>query len=166
MTARFRTEAFTPPVYWDCRVARWKDLKSWEFEVIHQKLYLKNTTAEVQKFNISHGFNLLMINRGFDNGKFRLRTGAGIVLAHPESKIRGMEFGDSTDDFDTGYFISGPVANFALSKPVRISNRFFINAEAKTTLAYSHIKIAKGYSQVFNLACHLIFGLGFDIKNR
>lgn len=162
LTARFRTEAFTPPVYWDCRISRWKDRKSWEFEVIHQKLYLKNTTGEVQKFNISHGFNLLMINRGFDKGKYRLRTGAGIVLAHPESKIRGMEFGNTTDDFDMGYFISGPVANFALSKPIRISERFFVNAEAKTTLAYSHIKISGGHAEVFNLAFHLVLGMGFD----
>lgn len=164
-TARFRTEAFTPPVYWDARISRWKDLKSWEFEVIHQKLYLKNTTAEIQKFNISHGFNLLMINRGFENGKFRLRTGAGIVLAHPESKIRGLEFGDTADDFDMGYFISGPVTNFAVSKPVKISRQFFLNAEAKATLAYSHVKIAEGHAEVFNLALHLILGIGFDVIN-
>ena len=162
LTARFRTEAFIPPVYWDWRISRWKNQRSWEFEVIHQKLYLENTTPEVQRFNISHGFNLLMVNRGFDNGKFRVRAGGGIVLAHPESNIRGMEFGDSSNDTDLGYFISGPVANFALSKPIWLSKRFFINVEAKTTLAYAHIKIANGHSDVFNLAFHLILGLGVD----
>lgn len=166
MTARFRTEAFTPPIYWDWRISHWKGQRSWELEVIHQKLYLKNTTSEVQKFNISHGFNLLMINRGFDKGKFRLRTGAGIVLAHPESKIRGMEFGNTSDDFDMGYFISGPAANFALSKPIRINNRFFVNTEAKTTLAWSRVKIAGGHAEVFNLAFHLILGLGIKLPGR
>lgn len=164
LIARFRTEAFIPPVYWDGRISRWENRRSWEVELIHQKLYLKNTTSEIQKFNISHGFNLLMANRGFDCGKFRIRTGAGIVLAHPESKIRGREFGDTTDDFDLGYFVSGSVANVALAKPVQISSRLFVNLETKATFAYAHIKIADGSADVFNLAFHLIVGLGFNFR--
>lgn len=158
--ARFDAEPFILPVYWDWRFSRWESGKAWEFEVIHHKLYLSNTTPEVQKFNISHGFNMLMFNRVVQKKVVRLRAGAGVILAHPESKIRGLEFGDTGNDLDMGYFISGPVVNFAVSKHFYLGKRFYINAEAKTTLAYSSIKIANGNSDVFNLAFHLNLGPG------
>jgi hypothetical protein len=162
LTAIYHTEALTLPVYWDLRLSRWQKDKSWEFEVIHHKLYLNNTSTEVQKFNISHGFNMLLVNRGFDKKKFHYRAGTGIVLAHPESNIRGKEFGDSGDDFDLRYYISGPIVNFSLGKHYRLNNRFYINAEAKTTLAYAQIKVADGKAEVYNIAFHLILGIGFD----
>ncbi len=162
LTARYHSEAFTLPVYWDWRFSRWVNGKSWEFEAVHHKLYLDNTSEEVQKFNISHGFNLIMLNRGFDQKSFRYRAGAGVVLAHPESNIRGKEFGDSGDNYDLDYYLSGPVLNFAVSKPIRLSGRFYINAEAKTTIAYSYIKVAEGHANVYNIAFHLILGIGFD----
>lgn len=163
LTARYFTEPLTLPVYWDIRFSRWQNDKSWEFEVIHHKLYLENTTSEVQKFNISHGFNMLMLNRGFDKRVFRYHAGVGIVLTHPESKIRGKEFGNTTDDWDMGYYISGPVVNMAISKPISLNRRLFINAEAKTTFAYGSIQVAEGRADVLNLAFHLILGVGYDM---
>jgi hypothetical protein len=162
LTARYRSESLILPVYWDWRFSRWKNNKSWEFETIHHKLYLDNTTPEVQKFNISHGFNMLMVNRGFEKKTFRYRAGMGVVLAHPESNIRGKEFGNSTDDWDTGYYLTGPVFNLAISRPIRLGSRFFINPEAKTTFAYSYIRISEGHADVYNLAFHLILGFGYD----
>jgi len=163
LTARYHSESLILPVYWDWRFSRWQNDKSWEFEAIHHKLYLENTTPEVQKFNISHGFNLIMVNRGLDKKTFRYRAGIGVILAHPESNVRGKEFGNSSDSWDMGYYLSGPVLNIAISKPIRLGGRFYINAEAKTTLAYAHIKIAEGHANVCNLAFHLILGIGVDL---
>jgi len=81
-TARYRTDALSPPIYWNLRLSRWRNDRSWEFELVHQKLYLDNTTPEVQKFNISHGFNMITINRGYDIKTWQCRAGAGIVLTH------------------------------------------------------------------------------------
>lgn len=162
LMARYHTEAFTSPVYWDWRFSRWQNDKSWEFEVTHHKLYLDNTTPEVQKFNISHGFNMIMVNRGFVKKTYQYRAGVGIVLSHPESNIRGKEFGDSVDDLDLGYYISGPVLNLAIGKPIHFGSRFFISAEAKTTFAYSSVKVAQGHADVYNLAFHLILGFGVN----
>ena len=162
ITAHYSTEALTLPVYWDLRLSRWKEGKSIEAELIHHKLYLDNTTSEIEKFNISHGFNMLFFNRGFEKRKFRVHTGIGMVIIHPESRIRGLEFGDSTNDWDLGYYISGPAFNLAFGRPVRLSNRFFLNLEGKTTAAYSNAKIAKGHATVFNLAFHLNIGFGVD----
>lgn len=162
LPARYNTDAFSPPIYWDLRFSRWQKYKSWEFELIHHKLYLDNTTPEVQKFNISHGFNMITVNRGFDKKTYQYRAGAGIVLTHPESNIRGKEFGSTGDDFDLGYNISGPVINLAIGKSYRLGSQFFINAEAKTTLAYAYIQVAQGHADVFSIAFHLVLGFGFD----
>lgn len=162
LTARYNTEALTLPVYWDWRISRWQNQKSWELEAIHHKLYLDNTTGEVEKFNISHGFNMIFVNRGFEKPKFRYHAGLGIVLVHPESKIRGLEFGNSTVDMDMGYYLTGPVVNLAINKPIKLGGRFYINAEGKTTFAYSRVKIANGHANVYNLALHLILGFGVD----
>jgi hypothetical protein len=162
LIAHYHTDAFSLPIYWDLRFSRWQNGKSWEFETIHHKLYLNNPTAEVQKFNISHGFNILTVNRGFIEKKFQLRAGGGIVLAHPESIIRGKAFGDSGDSSLTGYYISGPVINLAVSRPIHLGSRFYINAEAKSTLAYLYLNVAQGHANFFSLAFHIVLGLGFD----
>ncbi len=162
-TAHYNSESLILPVYWDWRFCRWENGKSWEFEVIHHKLYLENITPDVQKFNISHGFNMLLFNRGFDKGSFRYRAGAGLILAHPESTIRGQEFGNSTADWDTGYYISGPVLNLGIGKPIRPDHRLYVNIELKTTFAYSYIKIAHGNAHVYNLALHLNLGFGVNL---
>jgi hypothetical protein len=163
LSARYHTEPFTLPVYWDLRFSRRHNNKSWEFEAIHHKLYLQNTTPEVQKFNISHGFNLFMVNRGFEQKTVQYRAGAGIVLSHPESNIRGQEDGDSVDDLDLGYSVSGPVLNLAIGKSFQLTKRFFMTTEAKTTFAYSSVKIGQGHADVYCLTFHLLLGLGVDL---
>jgi hypothetical protein len=163
-TANYHTEALTLPVYMDVRLGRWQNGRSLEIEFIHHKLYLDNTTDEVQKFNISHGFNMIFLNRGFNQKTFSYHAGAGIVIIHPESIVRGKEFGDSENTWDLGYYLSGPVINLAISKPFWLGNRFFINAEAKSTIAYASVKVAQGHADVFNLAFHLILGLGVNLN--
>jgi hypothetical protein len=166
LTARYSTEPFTLPIYYDLRFSRWQNGKSWELEMIHHKLYLDNTTQEVQKFNISHGFNILFVNRGIEVNSFRYRAGVGMVIAHPESRIRGQEFGSSTDDNDLGYFLSGPALNVAAGRPFYLGEKFFINAEAKTTMAYSSIKIAQGRADVYNISFQLLLGAGMDSRRK
>jgi len=164
LTARYSSEPFVLPVYYDGRISRWEEDRSWEMEFIHHKLYLDNTGPEVQKFNISHGFNLLFVNRGFDRPSFRYRAGAGVVIAHPESQIRGRTFGSSTDDNDWGYYLAGPALQASINKPFYLGERFYINAEAKTTLAYASVKVAQGRADVVHMAFHLLLGLGVDVR--
>lgn len=162
LTAHYASESLILPVYVDSRLIRWQNGKSWEMEFLHHKLYLCNTTSEIQQFSISHGFNMIMVNHGFDYKKFQYRAGTGIVLTHPESVIRNQAFGDATHDWDMGYFVSGPVVNLSAGKHFRISKRFYLNAEAKTTLAYVNVKVAGGNADVYNIAFHLILGIGYD----
>lgn len=166
LTARYETEPFTLPVYWDMRFAHWQKDVAWEFEVIHHKLYLENTTEEIQHFGISHGFNMLIINRVKSLKWFNYRIGGGFVLAHPENTVRGKTFGDSGDDLDLGYVISGPVLNLSLGKPVYVSKSVFLNFEVKSTFAWSRVKVADGHARLYNWALHAVCGIGFDFLKK
>lgn len=160
LTARYRSEPFVLPVYWDLRLSRWDRGRSWELELIHHKLYLDNLSAEVQRFDISHGFNLLFINRGYDWGNFRLKVGAGVVMAHPENTVRGLENNRRSGWFNNGYHLAGPGLNLAIGRPVPLGNSLYLQTEAKTTYAFAQVPVAGGSAMLHNWAFHLVFGLG------
>lgn len=109
---------------------------------------------------------MLFLNRGFEQSRFRCRIGAGIVILHPESTVRGLDFGDSVDDFDTGYFLSGPALNLGINKRIKLTGRLYFDAETKATLAYSKTPIARGKADVYNVALHLMFGIGYDLLRK
>lgn len=158
--AIYSSEPFTLPIYWDWRFARWHNNRSWEFEAIHHKLYLENTNDLVQRFGISHGFNMLIINRGVQLNTFVLRTGVGAIWAHPENTVRDLALEESKGFFNWGYYLSGAVLNIAVSKPVSMGKRWFVNIETKTTFAYAKTGVVNGKADVYNWAFHLIIGLG------
>lgn len=162
--ARYHSEPFTLPLYYDGRISRWHNDKSWELEFTHHKLYLQNTPPEVQKFSVSHGYNFLMVNRGFDRQLFRYHVGAGVIIAHPESEVRNQVFVSRRKDHDKGYYLSGPALQASINKPFYLGSRFFINAEARTTLAYASVNIAQGRAEVWNIAFHLMLGIGVEVK--
>ena len=91
-----------------------------------------------------------MLNRDSGKKMFRYRFGAGMVLTHPESNIRGKVFGDSNDDKDLGYYLSVPALNLAVGKDFRISNSFYFDVESKAICAYTRIKVANGHADVFH----------------
>jgi len=168
LTAHFNSEPFTPPVYWVYRVSKWKNEKAWEFEMMHQKLYLKNLPEEVQYFNITHGYNQLMFNRAVkfniaQKHQFIYRIGAGFVLAHAENMVRGKELDQQQSFLDMGYYVGGPVINLALAKQFSINNRFYLNTEAKFNGSFAKVPIVDGHAIVYHAAFELITGLGFYI---
>lgn len=61
--AEFETKPFNNPMYYTMRIGRWQQAGAWEFELIHHKLYVDNLPPEIQKFEITDGFNLLLANR-------------------------------------------------------------------------------------------------------
>ncbi len=171
LTAQFDSEPFVPPVYWVFRISKWKNNKAWEFEMMHQKLYLKNTTPEVQYFSITHGYNQLMVNRAFKFNLFKdkefiFRGGAGIVLAHAENMVRGKELNQKQSFFNLGYYVAGPTINLALAKQVQLFNRFYMNLEIKNNTSFAKIPVADGNALVWHSAFEFIAGLGFNITQQ
>lgn len=165
--ARYSSEPMIAPYYWVLRISRFQNNKSWEFEAIHHKLYLDNKPPEIQQFSISHGYNILVINRSFNKLAFQkhsfiLRLGAGVVLSHPENKIRNKSLYQNGGVFDLGYYFTGPVLNISVAKRFYITNRLFVNTEIKFNPSVSWVPIVDGQAIVWNLPVTFIFGLGVD----
>lgn len=171
LTAQFNSEPFVLPVYWVFRISKWKNNKAWEFEMMHQKLYLKNPPPEVEYFSITHGYNQLMINRAFKFNLFKdkefiFRSGAGIVLAHPENKVRGKELNQKQSFFNLGYYVAGPTINLALAKQISLFNRVYLNTEIKNNTSFVKVPVADGHALVWHSAFEVVAGLGFYINQK
>lgn len=165
LNARYESEPLKFPIYGAILIGRWRNNKLWEFETLHHKLYLKNKPSEVSQLTISHGFNLVTINRGwqFDNSLI-LRVGLGIVLTHPESEIRGLKWDESKGIFGLGYYISGPTSSVSLEKKWIFWNRLIVSSEALFSASYANIPIVNGRAHVSNFALHGLIGLGYRFK--
>ncbi len=166
LTAHFRSEPFRSPHYAIWRMSRWQDGNAWEFEVIHHKLYLKNRPPDVQWFAISDGYNLIMINRAQHvKSQARhppiLRMGGGIVISHPESRIRNQVLSGTGGIFNWGYYLTGPVLHLALAKRFALGKRLFISTDIKANPSVSWVPLAVGSATVWNLPLSLTLGLGF-----
>lgn len=159
LDAKYNTKPFRGSPYYAWRIAKWNQERAWELELVHHKLYLANEPPEVQHFEISHGYNLVTINRAWMHRTFITRLGAGIVIAHPETTIRGKQlpFGDGLD----GFYLAGPTIQAAIGKRFSIWGGLFATLEGKLTVSYAVIPIQDGNAHVPNVALHGLFGLGY-----
>ncbi len=167
--AEYLSDAWTWPdsPYYTWRIAKWKQNKGWELELVHEKIILKNKPPDVQYFEISHGYNLITINRaGKLPNYYNLiwRLGAGIVLAHPETEVRNKKNGNRRPEpfFPEGFYIGGPTAQISLGKKFNIYHGLFGILETKFTASYADVLIADGHAEVPNAAFHTLFGIGYE----
>lgn len=167
--ADYATKPFSDALYYSIRVGQWKNKTAWEFEFVHHKLYLENKPPEVQKFNITHGYNLIYLNRTLRPRKITEklivvpRIGFGPVVTHPETIIRGMEFediGGLNRGKWKGFYFSGFTGQLTYQFRYNFHPMFFAAGELKFTGAYANIKIAQGNATVPNFAVHGTFGVG------
>lgn len=160
LTARYQTKALTTQaIYYDFKLGYWKDGAAWEFESLHHKIYLKNKPSEVQRFQISHGYNMNTVNRAWEIGPLIYRVGGGFVMTHPETTIRGKTKED--DGGVNGFYISGLSAQGSIEKRIPIYAGFYLSLEAKATLAYAIIPIWGGEARVPSYALHGIGAIGY-----
>ena len=176
--AKFYSEPFSLPPYWDWKFTHIKNNRLFELEAIHHKLYLKNKPSEITRFSISHGFNMFFLNYGkiddltFEiNGnehpsEFIFKFGIGAVFAHPETNIRGYSFEDPGEFLSTTYYLCGPAVNVSLGKRVYLLKRLFFHSEAKYTAAYTKIPISMGNAKLFTSTFQIIAGFGFDFMSK
>lgn len=159
--ARYYSEPFISPYYWDWRFCKHIDKHSIEFEAIHHKLYLANKHPDIQRFGISHGFNILTLNYGRKFRYFLFRNGIGSVLMHPESTIRNKVYPEGPGFDIKGYRLRGLVFNTAVSHQFYFfRKRMFLNTELKATFARANAPIVDGYAVVNNISLQAIAGLG------
>lgn len=165
LAARYRTEPFSPPVYYDTRISTWQNKKGWSLKFTHHKLILSDLPAGVQRFSITDGFNLLTANRLWEVSGFTWSVGAGIVITHPESTIRHQAFPENRGIFNKGYYLSGPTVEAAVARRYFWHERWFVIGEGRVTGSYARVPVANGRATVTNAALHALIGLGFQVKN-
>lgn len=160
LSAHYETKSLEPPIYYSIRIALVTE-KYWEVELIHNKLFLKNKPTAVQGFSISHGHNLIIINRAWKHRKIILRVGAGIALVHPETTIRNEKYSENKGIFKMGYYITGPVVQIAIEKQFNLYKKLFAAVEGKFIGSFSRIPISDGNADVLNVAFHGLLGLSY-----
>jgi hypothetical protein len=160
----FETKSLRFPIYYSYRVSRYKNGKGWELEMNHLKIYAKNKPPEVENFSITHGFNSLWLNRGWDKQKFRLKAGAGVVIAHPEITVSGRQLDEKRGIDGSGYYVGGPSVHVGLQRPFELSKHWVATLEGKISLAWVSVPVNGGKARLPLVALHFLAGIGFRIN--
>ena len=159
-TAHWETKPFVQPFYWAVKASLEDRSGAWELQLLHDKLYLTHEPPEIAAFEVSHGFNFVTLARSFPLGKgFTARAGAGAVLAHAESTVRG-EPEENTGNLGGGYELTGPAFLAGAGWQLPLSRYFFVSAEALVTAAHARVPVARGDATFCNVALHGLIGLG------
>lgn len=162
VTARYSTRPLADAPYYAYRFARWSGGAGWEAELVHHKVYLENPPPEVQHFEVSHGYNLVTLNRAWLRGATVLRAGAGVVVARPEATIRGTRY-EEGGLFGDAYYLSGPTAQGAAGRRFHLAGGLSAEAEGKLTASYARIPIRDGRAVTPNVALHALLGLRYQL---
>jgi hypothetical protein len=157
ITADYETKPLHPIQYYAYRLARWRDNDGWLLEHLHHKVYLKNVTAEVPAFEVSHGYNLVTINRGWRRGANLFIFGGGAVISYTHSEVRGLHYSQ-----DSPYHLSGVTIQGSAARRVNLTGHFFISGEAKLTASWARVPVVDGHAKVPNAALHLLAGAGLE----
>jgi hypothetical protein len=163
INAEYKTESWKLPIYYSIKLGTSKEKRGWELELIHLKIYLQNNPPEIQQFQVSHGFNLVQINRTWQLDRVIIRTGAGVVLAHPENIVRGNMLEENSFR-GTGYCLAGPCLQISAEKLFCLYEGLYLSAELKTTAAYAWIPVHNGHANTSHLGMHGLVGLGYRFK--
>ena len=153
--ADYATRPWEDAPYYEWRVSYRKKQTAWELEFVHHKLYLENDSSEIQQFEVSHGYNLLFVNHMWKFQNFDIRAGGGVVISHTESVIRNLALESGSD-------LSGIAGQIGVGKRLYLSQKFFLNLEAKLTFSNANVSVANGEASVPNIAIHGLIGIGYD----
>lgn len=165
--ANLKTKPQAPPPYYGFRVSKWSGAAAFEFEFIHQKLYLDDLPSDVQKFEITDGFNLFLLNKAFKDEDINMvyRFGGGLAVIHPDITVRdksSLKRGSSLITSGEGYHLSGYVLQTSVQKILNLSKEWYLTAELKATFSRVAVPIAEGDVNLQNRALHLDFGVGYS----
>ena len=164
VTPDWRTRAFEPPLYYAWRITHWHESEAWALELVHHKVQLADPPPEVQSFAISHGYNLITVQRLQARGAWRLGIGLGVVAAHPESEVRNLRGAENQGWFRAGYHVGGLSAVLLGGRSRPLGRRMLALADARVTWSSIRVPIAEGDARVPNLALHASVGLAWMIR--
>jgi hypothetical protein len=153
----YETRGFEAPLHYTVRLARWDGDRAWELQLLHHKLYLQNRPQGVEALSVSHGFNIVSINRAFASDPWRFRIGVGPVIAHPEAQI-------GATSYDGPYELAGAAVLGAIGAQFELTQKLWIAGEIAATFGYvdvhPHGEPDLSFS-IRNPALHAQVGLGY-----
>jgi hypothetical protein len=156
-TAHWETRPTASRQYYAWRLAKWNSDRGWIVEHVHHKAYLTNPTDIVTDFEVSHGYNLLTVDRGWKRGKYVLMFGGGAVVTWTHSEVRGKRY-----PHDSPYDLSGVTVQGGAGRQFDLSKHVFVTAEGKLTASWASVPIVDGHAKVPNFAFHVLAGAGWS----
>jgi len=156
--ANFSTRPFSDSPYYAVRLGHTNDGRGVEAELIHHKLYLENPAPPIERLEITHGYNLPVINAVGPANGWQFRVGIGLVVAHPEGRIAGRNIGG-------GYRIAGGAIQLALGRRYPLNDGDVVmtaTPEVKLTGSVARIRLPAGVLSVPNIAFHALAGIGIQ----
>ena len=163
MTAHYQTKPFGPfAPYYSWRVNVWNDARTaaWEVQQVHHRLFLQNTTADVQRFEIHYGYNFFLFGRAWASHGFVLHASGGVIAPNPASEIRGKSL--NTPDpgaLDVSYRVSGIGAALSISKRAMLTRYIGGMADAGILGGRASALVRDGHATVPTLGFHGHLGL-------
>jgi hypothetical protein len=158
----YRTRPLRVPLYWALRASLGGPRGRWGLMLVHHKLYLRGGPPEIQTFSVSHGLNLVTLEREWPLRAAGLHAGLGFVVAHPENTVRGQRLDQSEGFLGAGYYLTGPVAALAAGRRIPLGRAFSLGLELRVTLARARVPVAGGHARLTSAALHLLAGLGWS----
>ncbi len=161
--AKVETKVFTPPVYYGIR---YRFDSNWEIEHTHMKIYVDNAHPDVQRFEITDGYNFFFLNKFIEGEYIDMHIGFGPIITHPDIIVYGKTnytpgWGGIPAVWDSNYRFSGWAGQFSLSKRYFLTENFYLLGEAKFVLANADVPIYDGIAFVDNKSLHLNYGIGY-----
>jgi hypothetical protein len=158
--AHFDAATTSTPYHYDIRIARRTGADGWALDFLHSKLTLTNGPAEVTDLQLTHGYNLLTVQRLWHRRGFDLMAGAGVALAHAESTVRGQVFAQDGGLFGWGYHAVAPVVAAGIGRRVEVGRGVFLSAEARASLSRAVVPVVGGKARFTDLEGHFLAGAG------
>ena len=163
--ARYSTRPLRDAPYYAYRVTAFSGGRGLGAELIHHKIYLENPPPEIERFEVSHGYNLVLGSYAAHNSGLTWRVGVGVVIAHPEGRVRTDPVGPVRSFLGGGYHIAGITAQLGVGRGMYLGSGFFVQPEFKITGSAARVPLAGGgYASVPNIAVHALGGLGYVIE--
>lgn len=161
--ADYYSEPFTEAPYYSYRFAWIQDSGNrWELELIHQKIHLKNLPPIFKSFNISHGYNFLLVNRAWKEEHFTWRVGGGLIIAHPEVLMTNGESIPFKDGTLVGFAVAGVGAQISINRNVFLWEGLYLSPEIKFAVGQAQVDIPDGFANVPHAAIHFTLGVGWE----